>query len=237
MRSLLDVVAPPVCVGCGAVGDAELCPVCAEGVDVLGAPRCDRCGSPTVAAVERCQACRPLDGFSRARSLVAYAEPARSLTLALKRRGRRPLARAIGGLVAGLARANGLRGEVVAYVPAGRRARSAGFDHVQLIARAAADSLGVASSPLLVRAKEGPRQADVALSGRRSNVLGRFVSRPARGSVLLVDDVYTTGATAEACSAALLAAGASSVDVVTWARTLRRRPPRDSREPTDILTA
>jgi predicted amidophosphoribosyltransferase len=58
---------------------------------------------------------------------------------------------------------------------------------------------------------------------RRDNVRDRFSSRPVKGRVLLVDDVYTTGATAEACSNVLLQAGADSVDVITWARTLRIR--------------
>ena len=82
---------------------------------------------------------------------------------------------------------------------------------------------------LLVRTGNGPRQADVAFAERRTNVTGRFASRRAGrmtgrmtgGQVLLVDDVFTTGATAEACSVALRDAGAGRVDVVTWARTLR----------------
>jgi predicted amidophosphoribosyltransferase len=77
---------------------------------------------------------------------------------------------------------------------------------------------------LLVRAHDGPRQADVPFTDRRRNVEGRFVAVKAKGSVLLVDDVFTTGATAEACAEALKKAGADRVDVVTWARTLRRLP-------------
>jgi predicted amidophosphoribosyltransferase len=129
-------------------------------------------------------------------------------------------------LVAELASANGFwtGDEVVTFVPAGRRARAAGFDHVELIARAAAWTLGARVRRLLFRAQDGPRQADVSLAERRSNVRHRFAGRPAGGRVILVDDVFTTGSTAEACSLALLAAGAASVDVVTWARTLLRHP-------------
>jgi predicted amidophosphoribosyltransferase len=114
--------------------------------------------------------------------------------------------------------------EVVAFVPAGRRARLAGFDHVELVARAVARQLGRPLGRLLYRVQDGPRQADVSLRDRRTNVSGRFAARPSPGRVLLVDDVFTTGATAEACSLALSASGARSVDVITWARTLRRQP-------------
>lgn len=224
MRAVLDLVAPVRCVRCGSSGDAELCPRCSELVEVLAPPLCDRCGAPVPAPTDRCAACRDLLGFTRARSLVAFVEPARALTLALKRRGRRPLARAVGDLLAVLASRRDLDGEVVAFVPSGRRASARGFDHTELIARAAGRSLGVPVRRLLVRAHEGPRQADVSLMERRTNVSNRFASRPTGKRVLLVDDVFTTGATAEACSLALLEAGAESVDVVTWARTLRRRP-------------
>lgn len=226
MRALLDVVAPVRCVACGVPGDAELCAACATDVDVLRAPVCGRCGAPITTEAPGCAGCRTFGGFGRARSLVVFAEPARSLTLALKRRGRRPLGRSIGDLLAELAHAHGLIDgtEVITFVPASGRARRLGFDHVELVARAMARSLGSPARRLLVRAGDGPRQADVPFTQRRENVRGRFRSRPTSGRVLLVDDVFTTGATAEACSLALLEAGADEVDVVTWARTLRRRP-------------
>ena len=131
----------------------------------------------------------------------------------------------MGGLLAALARREGLVAPdvVVTHVPAGRAAAQRGFDHAGLIARATASALGVPARRLLVRAREGPRQADVPLDRRRANVAGRFAARAVDVPVLLVDDVYTTGATAEACAEALTKAGAASVDVLTWARTLRRR--------------
>lgn len=154
---------------------------------------------------------------------MVFAEPARSVTLALKRRAPRPLSSGMGTLLAELTQAWSMIPDAVAFVPGGRRARRTGFDHTALLASAVADRLGVPLRRVLRRAAEGPRQSDVGLSDRRTNVAGRFASRPVRGRVLLVDDVYTTGATAEACALALLGSGASSVDVVTWARTLLRR--------------
>jgi predicted amidophosphoribosyltransferase len=229
VRALLDLTAPIACVCCGRHGEAELCARCAEDLRPLVAPLCLRCGAPAAAELNECDQCRDLEGFGRARSLVVYAEPARSLTLVLKRRGRRALARSIGGLAARLAEAHGLVSEthVVTFVPAPKRARRVGFDHAELIARATARTIGCPVRRALVRVGGGPRQADVPFADRRDNVRRRFaprpIPRPITGPVLLVDDVFTTGATAEACSIALLQAGATSVDVVTWARTLRRR--------------
>jgi predicted amidophosphoribosyltransferase len=155
-----------------------------------------------------------------------FVEPARRLTLQLKRRGRTSLAGAIGELAGLLARREGLAtaSTTVTWVPAGASARRAGFDHAALLAAAVARTINAPAAPLLRRAVDGPRQADVALAQRRENVAARFAARRANGHILVVDDVYTTGSTAEACAAVLRRAGATSVDVVTWARTLRRRP-------------
>jgi predicted amidophosphoribosyltransferase len=223
MRALLDLIAPVRCLRCGLGGD-ELCALCADLVSVIEPPLCDRCGAPAVAHVGMCERCRGLEGFGRARSLVAYAEPARALTLALKRRGRPALAQTVGRLLADLAVAHGLvRGaETVTFVPAGSRALHAGFDHAELIASGVSGALGAPMRRVLVRTGDGPRQADVSFTARRRNAAGRFAARDVSGRVLLVDDVFTTGATAEACALALTDAGASSVAVVTWARTLRR---------------
>jgi len=129
----------------------------------------------------------------------------------------------MGSLMADVGDRAGLTGDTVTFVPGGRRARRAGFDQAELLARGVARRLEVPAKCHLFRGNEGPRQADVSLVQRRDNVRDRFASRPVQGRVLLVDDVYTTGATAEACSNELLRAGADSVDVITWARTLRLR--------------
>jgi predicted amidophosphoribosyltransferase len=223
VRALLDLVAPDRCVACEAASDGELCRACAAEVAIL-ASGCERCGNPRTSPRAPCP-CQELGSFRRARSLVVFAEPARSLTLALKRRARPSTISAVGDLLAALARREGLvvSDTVVTHVPAGRAAARRGFDHAGLIARATATALGVRAARLLVRAREGPRQADVPLDRRRANVAGRFAARSVDVAVLLVDDVYTTGATAEACAEALTKAGAASVDVLTWARTLRRR--------------
>lgn len=223
------MIAPVCCVACGTPSD-DLCEACAPRVRTLAPPWCERCGTPLTPVTaptntHSCPACQHLTGFDRARSLVVFAEPARGLTLALKRKGRTELAAAIGRLLALLATREGLAGPstTVTWVPGGKSARRTGFDHTALIARALARDLAVDAAGVLHRAHDGPRQADVPLDRRRSNVAGRFAAKRTQGGVLLVDDVFTTGATAEACATALKKAGATRVDVLTWARTPRLR--------------
>ena len=226
MRALVDLVAPLRCAGCGREAADDLCRACAPRIRVLTPPWCRRCGTPRTRGTNTCPACSRLGGFDRARSLVEFAEPARRLTLSLKRRGRGDLASAIGELLALLVRREHLVTEetTITWVPGGRAIRVHGFDHAAQIARAMSAALGLPASAVLKRALDGPRQADVPLERRRENVKERFVAQRARGHVLLVDDVFTTGATAEACANALRGAGAENVDIVTWARTPRLRP-------------
>jgi predicted amidophosphoribosyltransferase len=230
MRGLVELLAPLRCVACGAEGGDELCPACAPRVRVLTRPWCERCGTPqgNTRSIGHapCRLCSHLGGFDRARSLVVFVEPARRLTLQLKRRGRLALAAAIGELLAAMATREGLARPqtCVTWVPGGKKTRAVGFDHAGQIATTMARSLGARSDALLRRAHDGPRQADVPLARRRENVAGRFAAQSASGHVLLVDDVFTTGSTAEACATALREAGAERVDVITWARTLRLRP-------------
>ena len=225
MRAFAEMVAPIRCVACRAEAGDELCASCAHDVRVLRPPWCERCGT-SQKNTHSCPLCSDLAGFRRARSLVVFAEPARRLTLQLKRRGRRELASAIGELLALLVRSEDLLTSAtrVTWVPGGRTTRRVGFDHAAQVASGLAQPLGIVAQPLLKRVQDGPRQADVPLERRRPNVAGRFAAQQTTGHVLVVDDVYTTGSTAEACAIALRAAGAEVVDVVTWARTVRRRP-------------
>lgn len=173
---------------------------------------CARCGAP------RCSGCAGLAGFDRARSVVVYRDHARSLALALKRRGRAGLAQDMAELMAAVVLRDELSRGTVTCVP-GR----SGGDHAELLGRAVADALGRPWIRALKRSRSGPRQSEAPSHRRRSNARRRFAPRRrVGGDVLLVDDIITTGATAEACALALLEAGARRVDVVTWARTMRR---------------
>lgn len=146
----------------------------------------------------------------------------------LKFAGWRPVALALGRAAAEVWVAVGERPDVVTWVPVSRRRRAErGFDQAEALARVVARGLGVPVRPLLTRhGGDALTQARRDRAGRLAAMQGRFVGRGTiAGSVLLVDDVLTTGATASACAHALLRAGADRVDVVTVARSLQLAEP------------
>jgi predicted amidophosphoribosyltransferase len=117
--------------------------------------------------------------------------------------------------------------DVATYVPAVRdRELWRGHNPARRLAEELARIWGVSCVPSLARAGSVRRQRGLPLAERRANVAGTFRAvRHAPGRVLLVDDVYTSGATVAAAASALRAAGARHVEVLTFARTLRLRSP------------
>lgn len=165
--------------------------------------------------------------FDLARSAAVYAGPLRDAICALKFRGRRVLAAPLGRLLADLAPLE-LTAGVTAVVPVPlhwHRLSSRGFNQADLLARPLAERLGVPClRGALRRVRQEEFQEDLGAEARRQNVYGAFAAGPeaVRGRVLLVDDVFSTGATAAACSRVLRARGASAVMVYTLARALLR---------------
>jgi predicted amidophosphoribosyltransferase len=190
---------------------------------VLRQPRCAFCGAPTAWPVERCRECagRRL-AFASARAAIAYTGPARALVRAWKERGVRRAASLAAELVA--AHVEPRAADVITYIPPDpdRQLRRA-IHPAEALARELAAAWDVPSAPLLARSRAASRQTGLHLAERRRNVRGLFAARTdaVAATVLLVDDVYTTGATASAAAGALRAAGATTVHVVTLARTLR----------------
>jgi predicted amidophosphoribosyltransferase len=220
---VLDLVLPQRCLVCGADGTL-LCSGCREALPQLEPPLCARCGAPTAWPVHRCRECsgRRL-AFASARAAVPYDDAVRRVVGGWKERGLRRLAEEAAELVA--ERVARPEAALLAYVPSGRgRRRRRGHHPAERLARALAPRWGMTCVPLLERTRDGARQRGLPLAERRRNVAGAFTAlQGINGPVVLVDDVYTTGATASAASASLRAAGASRVDVVTFARAIRTR--------------
>jgi predicted amidophosphoribosyltransferase len=219
---VLDLLLPQRCLVCGA-GGAQLCPECRARLPRLEPPLCERCGAPTAWPVRRCRECSGRRiAFATARAAVAYDDAVRRLVAGWKERGLRRLADTAAELVAERVPRPAATA-VVTFVPpdAGRRVER-GHHPAERLARALAARWELPCEPLLVRARSSQRQRGLSLAGRRSNVAGAFrAAAPARGLVLLVDDVYTSGATASAAASALRAVGARRVDVATFARAVR----------------
>jgi ComF family protein len=229
-RSVLDLVLPPrLHDGAGPALSGGLSAQGWARIRFLDDPVCDGCGAPFAYASDlqgRCAACqaRPR-AFDRARAACLYDEASRDLILQLKHADRTELA---GLLALWLSRAAGpLLREAHAVVPVplarGRLFRRR-YNQAAEMARPLARRGAVPYLPdTLVRLK-GDSQAGKSAAGRRRGVQGAFAVPDAKRRriegrrILLVDDVLTTGATAEACARALKKAGAASVDLVVVAR-------------------
>jgi predicted amidophosphoribosyltransferase len=117
--------------------------------------------------------------------------------------------------------------DAVAFVPATRRSvHERGFNPAEELARPIANGMKAPLRRLLTKTRDTADQAGLGPAQRRANLAGAFEAKAAPRRVLLVDDIFTTGATADACAAALIAAGATTVDVVTFARAGRARLPK-----------
>jgi ComF family protein len=186
----------------------------------IEAPLCARCGAPTAWPVERCSECthRRL-AFAHARAAVAYDEPVRRIVAAWKERGLRRLAAWAAELLADSLAPVAV--ECATFVPPDRdRVLRRGHHPAEVLARELARRWGLDAEELLRRTRRVRPQRGLARAERRRNVSGAFEARAPPRSVLVVDDVYTTGATANAAAAALRAAGTNRVEVVTFARVM-----------------
>ncbi|MEY2884828.1 MAG: hypothetical protein RL490_2552 [Pseudomonadota bacterium] len=233
LRGLMDMVLPPRCPACLAMvtGDGQFCLSCWQQLQFITAPFCARCGTPFAHDMGPGASCAPClaepPRFHAARSAAVYGGPARSVLLALKHGDRQHLARM---MAPHMLRAAGdmLAGDVV-LVPVPlhwQRLWQRGFNQAALLAQALARHSGATLAlDALERVKPTPASKGMGRKDRIANVRGAFRVRDRAAivgrSVLLVDDVMTSGATANACARLLRRAGARQVNVLTFARAVR----------------
>ena len=216
----VDAVFPPRCVSCRAFG-RFVCGDCLARMVRAEHPRCGVCWQPS--ADSRCQHFRYAQpAFTAVRSVHAFGGPARDLVHALKYSGLSAVAPLMGEEMAGLLL--DWKPGVSAIVPvpmAGSRRRRRGYNQSALLAREIARCTGVPVAGRAIVRRAGPSQVEQPdEAARRANVKDAFAAgrEPAGESVLLVDDVMTTGATLDACAHVLKSAGAERVYGLTFAR-------------------
>ncbi len=218
---MLELLLPERCAVCACPG-TTLCDTCRAALLRLYEPLCERCGSPGPWPVRRCAECsgRRLV-FVRARSAIVYDARARAFVREWKERGRRRLAEQAAALVAEVV--GKPESDALTFVPGDpERAWRRGDVAPRGLALGLERLWELPALELLRRARSLPRQRGLTLAERRRNVRGTVSAvTPAPQRVTLVDDVYTSGATADACAAALKRAGARRVEVVTLARAVR----------------
>ena len=235
----LDLVFAPVCVACEQpIDTAEperiVCRLCWLKCRPLPAPRCPRCWSPLAFDAEPAPTCRTCRGWPAGvraiRSAFAIGEVPRKVVHALKYRGWEAAAQPMAARMAALQLPPDVEmegGFVVPVPTSATRLRERGYNQAELLARAYAARTGRTLDPgLLRRTRASGTQTALHPGERRANVARAFAVPATRAAdvrgehVVVVDDVWTTGATAVACVSALLDAGARIASVVTFARVV-----------------
>ena len=233
LGALLDLVLPTTCSACGGedVSAGGLCDACNVKLLSLAALRyCPRCGAtigPNIPVrADGCSACpAPLPRFASVTRLGPYALPLRRVVQHLKYRRVETMCRRLGEMLANSLAARHEQGafDLILPVPMHWRRRLArGCDHARALARALGRCLDLPVGDELIRVRHTPPQVHLPRTRRIENVRQAFAVARARDlagtRILLVDDVTTTGATANEAARTVLRAGASSVHLAVVAK-------------------
>jgi ComF family protein len=232
-RLALDVALPTLCVSCREPVDGEgVCAACWAKLSFIAPPFCPRLGIPFVydpgPELLSMEAIANPPAYQRARAAVRYDDVARTLVHSLKYQDRTDLAPTMGRWMARAGQQLLADADVLVPVPLHwRRGWSRRYNQSGALARVIAKYSGVElASEALRRVRPTEQQVGLSRAQRASNVQGAFKVASDRNAqiqgrrVILVDDVLTSGATADACARALLRAKAAQVDVLVFARVV-----------------
>lgn len=232
LQSVLDLIYPRGCAGCRRPVESapqHICWDCRASFDIITDTFCERCGDPVDGMIEQsfqCSSCnRRRPHFERARSAARYRGPLKNALHEFKYNCAPGLRGDFVPLLEACVRTHFAQCslDAVTFVPLfPRRERERTYNQARLLAGDLAGRLGLPAADCLCRVRPTPTQTDLTAAQRRRNVRGAFEARNPRWvegrSLLLVDDVMTTGATVDQCAKVLMEAGAARVYVVTVAR-------------------
>lgn len=220
LGAFADLFYPQRCVGCRNRASDVLCRVCFEALPWVGEPCCRRCGIPTAFDVYVCEECKGVDfGFESARASLRYEGVGKQIVHALKYGSYFPVVEKL--MVPMMHESLMEDVDLVVPIPLHpSRLRTRGFNQAELMARGLAEKIRAPVSDRLQSVRRTRDQVDLTVAERRANVEGAFQARTAaRGRILLVDDVFTTGATLSAAAKELHRAGAECVHAISLCRT------------------
>lgn len=220
LKSLADFVYPPICCGCDAeVEEGLVCEGCRLALFTHELAVCPKCHRPCIRSAETCGQCEISFSLSRVRALGIYVPPFDKLVQAFKYSGKTKVGELLGRALAALVEQDEVLSAADAVCPVPlhpARLRERGFNQSLLLAAAISMSTRIPLVESLTRNRYTPTQTSKTSHEKRlKNVKGAFQIRPGAGidgkTVLLVDDVMTTGATLDEAAKALLKGGAVSV--------------------------
>lgn len=213
------------CLVCGKEifeGD-YFCEDCAKKLPVREGAICAHCGRASVIPTEYCDTCKgKLTAIDKGRSTFEYDKPISGLIKRAKYEGERYILTAFAEYLALVCFKNYFAADFIVYVPMTKRAeRKRGYNHGRILAEKTAEIVNIPVIDCLEKTRETKRQAKLDGEQRRKNLIGAFKvtdkSAVKDKTVLIIDDVTTTGATAEAIAEVLKKAGACSVLLATVA--------------------
>lgn len=221
-EKVLDLLFPARCVNCKQPNNA-LCPTCLATVQPITLPTCVRCGHPLQKDGAPCPECRKHPFvITRIQAAAWHDGAVREAIHALKYNRRRDVSKPLGEILAQQISKSNLRCDFVTAVPLHpTREQTRGYNQAELLAKHAAALSGMRYESVVRRTRATADQVGLDGRARRENVANAFRADAhfvAGKTILLIDDVATTGATLDACAAALVASGARAVYGLTVAR-------------------
>ena len=221
LTTFLDLLFPPHCAGCGSEG-ISWCRACIQSIQTVSGHLCETCGLPLEGA-RSCFSCERVSPSFRARSYAWYSGPLRRALVALKYRPDRHLSGWMADRLIDILEQEDWPRMVIVPVPLSKKKfNRRGYNQVELIARQMACILETpCKASSLRRIRETQSQVGLPADARRENVDGAFQAdaNDLRGEmVLLIDDLFTTGATLSSCAQALKAVDVTAVYALTVAR-------------------
>lgn len=244
-HAILDLLLPPKCLKCTTRIDQahNVCPQCWKDLHFITDPKCYRCGYPfeitlgndySVLGVQICGACQKVErSFDRAASALRYDDYSREMVIGFKHQDKVEYATYFTKLLSQAGLEFFDEADMIMPVPLHkRRLLSRRYNQSALLSRGLADKYGIEHNvTLLERTKNTPPQQG-NLSKRSRNVKGAFKvvsdhkNTLKNKTILLIDDVYTTGSTAENCARSLKKAGAKKVNILTVFRVISPQNPK-----------
>ncbi|MCL2287094.1 MAG: ComF family protein [Firmicutes bacterium] len=230
LHSILDWLYPPTCIACGKLiplnhkqpRDILLCELCQTLFEPISAPVCNTCGIPTENPVDRCVSCYGKTfWFTNNRAAFLYDELMRDLLHELKFRQNKQIAHSLGKLWA-VHMSNYQFDDNTFLVPLPlhpKKQRERGFNQAEILTRHLSSRLNIPTEYALIRIIDTPPQSGLHPRQRVENVTGAFqiakdISVPGK-NYIIIDDIYTTGASLNECARVLKDAGAANITCMT----------------------